>query len=203
MPYIVRPRRFPSRAVAACSALLLLAAAPAEAAEITSPAQCKEPALTQPFLYENDSNFYTLVPGETPNNFAGAGWKLSGGASIKKTTLENGKDGSVLDLPSGAKAVSPSFCVTSAYPTARTVVRNVIGSEGVFYYVGYMGTSTWESPKNTGQVHGSASEWTVSTPVNMQPGNITGWQIVRITLIGGGTASDFQLYNLYIDPYRR
>lgn len=203
MPYIVRPRRFPSRAVAACSALLLLAAAPAEAAEITSPVQCKEPALTQPFLYENDSNFYTLVPGETPNNFAGTGWKLSAGASIKRATLENGRSGSVLDLPSGAKAVSPSFCVTTDYPTARTVVRDVAGWGGVFYYVGYMGTNTWESPKNTGTVRGSDSQWTVSTPVNMQPENIAGWQIARVTLIGGGNTSDFQLYNLYIDPYRR
>src|ERR1700740_1386284 len=107
MPYIVRPRKFPSRAVAACSALLLLAAAPAEAAkskaststpppEITSPSKCTEPPLTQPFLYAGDSNYYTLAPGQSPGNFAGARWNLSGGAAIKTTALRDGSLGAVL-----------------------------------------------------------------------------------------------------------
>src|SRR5437899_5973971 len=68
MPYIVRPRRFPSGAVAACTALLVFGAASAQAA--TSPAketsQCTEPTLTQPFLYAGDSNYYVLAPGAEP-----------------------------------------------------------------------------------------------------------------------------------------
>jgi hypothetical protein len=43
----------------------------------------------------------------------------------------------VLDLPSGSKAVSPTICVTTEFPTARTMVRNVVGAEGVFFYVSY------------------------------------------------------------------
>jgi hypothetical protein len=209
MPYIVRPRRFPSSALAACTALLLFGAGSAQAAKsktvspLTEASQCLEATLTQPFLYAGDTNYYTLTPGQTPGNFDGTGWVLSGGASIKKTTLASGSTGSVLDLPSGSKAVSPSFCVTSEYPTARTIVRNVVGSSGVFFYVSYQGTSTWENPKNTGQVHGAGSEWTLPAPVNMQPENVLGWQVVRITLVGGGTTSEYQLYNLYIDPYRR
>ena len=31
----------------------------------------------------------------------------------------------------------------------------------------------------------------------------SGWQLVRIKLVGGGTKSDSQAYNLYIDPYVR
>jgi hypothetical protein len=205
MPYIVRPRRFPSGAVAACTALLVFGAASAQAA--SSPAketsQCKEPVLTQPFLYAGDSNYYVLAPGQTPDNFEGTGWTLSGGASITTTTLADGSTGYVLDLPSGSKAVSPSFCVTSLYPTARTLVRDVSGSQGVYLNVSYEGTATWNKPKNTGQVHGSGTAWTLSTPVNLQPENVTGWQVLRLTLVPGGTKSDFQLYNLYIDPYRR
>src|SRR5437764_7759346 len=218
MPYIVRPRRFPSRALAACSALLLIGAVPAQAAKrsteqaekpiteasITEASQCVEPALTQPFVYAGDSNWYTLTPGQTPGNFAGTGWTLTGGASITKATLQNGQTGSVLDLPSGAKAVSPSFCITSDYPTARTIIRNVVGASGVYFYVSYLGTSTWDTPKNTGQTHGEGNgAWTVPAAVNMQPYNVPGWQVVRITLIGGGTTNDYQLYNLYVDPYRR
>ena len=205
MPYIVRPRRFPSGVVAACTALLVFGAASAQAA--TSPAketsQCKEPTLTQPFQDAGDNNYYVLAPGQTPGNFEATGWTLSGGASIKTTTLANGSTGYVLDLPSGSKAVSPSFCVTSLYPTARTFVRDLVGAEGVYLNVSYEGTTTWEQPKNTGQVHGSGTAWTLSTPVNLQPENVTGWQVLRLTLVAGGKKSDFQLYNLYIDPYRR
>jgi len=205
MPYIVRPRRFPSGAVAACTALLVFGAASAQAA--TSPAketsQCTEPTLTQPFLYAGDSNYYVLAPGQSPGNFEETGWTLSGGASIKTTTLANGSTGYVLDLPSGSKAVSPSFCVTSLYPTARTLVRDLAGSQGVYLNVSYEGTTTWNKPKNTGQVHGSGTAWTLSTPVTLQPENVTGWQVLRLTLVPGGPKSDFQLYNLYIDPYKR
>jgi len=191
--------------LAACTALLVFGAASAQAT--TSPAKetslCLEPTLTQPFQYAGDSNYYVLAPGQTPGNFEGTGWTLSGGASIKTTTLADGSTGYVLDLPSGSKAVSPSFCVTSEYPTGRTLVRDVSGSQGVYLNVSYEGTTTWNKPKNTGQVHGNGTEWTLSTPVNLQPENVTGWQVVRLTLIPGGTKSEFQTYNFYVDPYVR
>jgi hypothetical protein len=39
--------------------------------------------------------------------------------------------------------------------------------------------------------------------VRAQAANAPGWQPVRFTLIGGGKTSDFQVYNLYIDPSMR
>jgi hypothetical protein len=184
---------------------VLSAAAPANAATTSTldTSMCSNPLLSQPFLASGDSNWYTLMPGESADNFYGGGWQLSGGAKITTTTLGDSSVGSVLDLPSGSKAVSPVICVTSSYPTARTMVRNVKGSEGVFFYVSYEGTSTWNTPKNTGQVHGSNTAWTLATPVNLQPYNVSGWQPMRITLIPGGTTSDFQIYNLYVDPRMR
>jgi hypothetical protein len=177
------------------------AATPAQAATASiDTSMCSNPLLSQPFLSAGDSHWYELLPGESADNFGGSGWVLSGGARITTTTLADGTTGSVLDLPSGSKAVSPTFCVTSSYPTARTMVRNVRGAEGVFFYVSYEGTSTWDTPKNTGQVHGNNRAWTLSDPVNLQPYNVSGWQPVRITLIPGGNTSDFQIYNLYVDP---
>jgi hypothetical protein len=161
------------------------------------------PLLTQPFLSAGDTNYYTLVPGQTPDNFDGTGWTLSGGATLVSTTLADGATGSVLDLPSGSKAVSPTICVTSAFPTARMMVRDLVGSEGVFFYVSYAGTSTWNTPKNTGQVHGTGTAWTLSGSVNLQPYNVTGWQPVRFTLIPGGKSSNFEVYNFYADPRMR
>ncbi len=157
------------------------------------------PLLTQPFLSAGDRNYYTLVPGQSADNFDGTGWTLTGGAKLAATTLADGTTGSVLDLPSGSKAVSPTICVTSAFPTARMMVRALVGSQGVFFYVSYAGTSTWNTPKNTGQVHGTGTAWTLSGSVNLQPYNVTGWQPVRFTLIPGGN-SDFEVYNFYVDP---
>ena len=117
--------------------------------------------------------------------------------------MKNGTTGKVLDLPSGSKAVSPIFCVTNEYPTARTIVRDLSGSQGVYLNVSYEGTTTWNKPKNTGQFHGNNTEWTLSGSLNLQPENVTGWQVLSITLVPGGTKSDFQTYNFYIDPYVR
>jgi hypothetical protein len=203
MPYVIdRPHK--RTLLAACGVLLALvfmavAARPAAAAATS----CSTPSLTQVFSSFGDTNWYALPGGESYDSFSGAGWTLSGGAKLVRTTLYDGSTGYVLDLPSGSKAVSPNMCVSANYPTMRTMVRNVVGSEGVFFYVEYQGTSTWGHPKNTGQVHGQATAWTLATPVNIQPSNVSGWQIARFTFIPGGTTSDFQLYNFYIDPYGR
>jgi hypothetical protein len=204
MPYIIRPPRFRVSTVAAVSALLAFGAASAQASTASvDTSQCTTPALTQPFLYTGDSSYYMLPAGELPNAFEGGGWTLSGGASIKQTTIADGTTSTVLDLPSGSKAVSPTLCVDVEYPIARTMVRNVVGSEGVYFYVSYAGTKSATTPKNIGQVHGTGTAWTLSGRVNMQPENTAGWQLVKISLVPGGKTSDFQIYNLYVDPYKR
>jgi hypothetical protein len=174
------------------------ATAMAEAPTTTS--SCATAVFSQPFLFVGDSNWYTLMHGQTVDNFDGTGWTLSGGATMVQTTLANGKAGAVLDLPSGSKAVSPTTCITQYYPRARVMVRNLKGSEGVFFYVSYLGTSTWDKPKNTGQVHGSGAAWTAADPVNLQPYKVAGYQTVRFTFKPGGNSSRFQLYNVYVDP---
>jgi hypothetical protein len=197
-----RKRRFSRLAAIAIAAATVLAL-PSAAGAVTDPSQCSQPTLTQPFTAWNDFNWYTLVDGQTPGSFDGTGWTLSGGARVVTTTLADGTTTTVLDLPSGSKAVSPTVCITSAYPTARTMVRNVKGSEGVFFYVSYAGTSTWNNPKNTGQVHGTGTAWTLSGAVNVQPSNVIGWQLARFTFVPGGNTSEFQIYNFYVDPRMR
>jgi hypothetical protein len=161
---------------------------------------CQHPTTTQPFIADNDSNWYTQVPGQGSSGFTGRGWSLYHGAKVVTTGLRNGATGTALDLPSGSYAVSPSICVTNEFPKARTVVRNVVGSEGVQFYVSYEGTKTWNSPRNSGQVHGQGSGWTLSNDVNVQPSSKPGWQIVRFVFVPGGRSSDFQLYDFWVDP---
>jgi hypothetical protein len=175
------------------------ASTPAYATTVDT-SMCTNPTLTQAFLPRGDQHSYAPIPGETASSFEGTGWTLAGGARIISTTLHDGTTSTVLDLPSGSKAVSPEVCVTSDYPTARGWVRDVKGSEGVFFYVSYAGTSTWTTPKNTGQIHGSGTSWGLVTPVNLQPYNVAGWQPMKITLIPGGTTSEFQVSGLELDP---
>lgn len=204
MPLVIHPRlgRRLSEAAALAAGLLALTSSSAGAATALDTSTCAPPPLTQPFLAWKDKLWYALAPGQQHDDFTAAGWTLSGGASVMSQQLADGTSHQVLDLPSGSKAVSPTMCVTSDYPTARTMVRNVVGGEGVFFYVSYMGTKTWDAPKNTGQVHGKDKSWTLSDPVKVQPGKVAGWQIVRFTFVPGGTTSRFQVYNFYVDPYR-
>jgi hypothetical protein len=201
-----RIRRRPALALAALAtaiAVLPVASAAAETPTITPASECGPQTMAQPFHSAGDQNWYTLMYGQSENAFDGSGWTLSGGASIQTTTLADGSTSTVLDLPSKSQAVSPTICVTSDYPRMRTMVRNVKGSEGVFFYVSYLGTSTWDKPKNTGQFHGDGTSWTLADPINLQPYNVAGYQTVKFTLKPGGTKSRFQVYNLYVDPRLR
>ena len=169
---------------------------------MTDPSQCTDPALTQPFLGLGDTSYYTLTPGQSPDNFDGGYWTLSGGAKVVSTTLADGSTGHVLDLPGGSQAVSPTMCVQSNYPVARTMMR---GTAGVQFYVSYAGTATWANPQNTGQIHGATNtSWSLIPPVNLQPNNTSGWQLMRITLIAPPNSPvDSQVSNFYVDPYQK
>ena len=109
----------------------------------------------------------------------------------------------MLNLPSGSQAISPPMCVSADYPTARTMVRDVAGAEGVQVFVAYAGTKTESQAQDVGQVHGQSANWTLSTPLNIHPGNLPGWQLVRFTFVPGGKSSDFQVYDFWVDPRMR
>jgi len=165
-------------------------------------ASCTAPPLEQAFLDWGDDRWYVLAPGQEPDNFSGAGWALNGGASIVTTQIADGRTRQVLDMPSGSTAVSPEMCVDATYPFARTMVRNVVGGDGVTFFVSYANTKSWDKPKKTNKVHGRKDAWTLSDKVDTHPAKDAGWQVVRFTLVAGGKKSDFQLYNFYVDPYR-
>ncbi len=198
--------------VAAASASPALAGKPAAAAPAsTAPvdtSMCTAPALSQPFLSWADTNWYALVPGESADNFNGAGWVLSGGANYVTTTLADGSTGLVLDLPAGSSAVSPTLCLTSEYPEARMMVDNLSGSNGgsVGFSVSYAGTSSANTPQQTGSfkttgASGVSGGWALTDPVALAPSSAPGWQPMQITLTPQGPKKDdFQIYNLYVDP---
>jgi hypothetical protein len=168
---------------------------------------CSDPSLTQPFLAWGDQNYYTLVRGQGSSGFRGFGWRLAGGASAVATRLSDGSTGGVLDLPSGSTAVSPAVCVNSTFPDARMLVNDVTGDEGVEVYVSYRDTgawgSDWSQPVDIGGVNGGQSGWALSDPVDLPAPGDTDWQLARFTFVAGGTSSEFQIYDFYLDPYGR
>ncbi len=176
-----------------------LAAQPASTAALASAstANCTTPALSEAFSAYGDSEQYTLVPGQAFDSFTGTGWTLSGGAKIQTATLSDDTTGPVLDLPSGAQAISPPMCVQSDYPNARTMIRDVSGSQAVELGAQYAGTS---APVDAGRFSGSGAGWTASNPVKTNPGSQAGWQLVVFTLQGSSKAGEEQVYNFYVDP---
>jgi hypothetical protein len=161
---------------------------------------CQAGQFSQPFLGLKDSNWYTPAPGFSQGGFAGAGWTLEGGARVV-TADAGGSVQQVLDLPSGARATSPTLCVQSNYPTARAVVRSVLGGGGVGISVGYEGQSSWLKPQSAGAFKGKADDWTVAPSMNIKPyGGYEGWQPMHIVLEGQAKGLDYHVSQLWIDP---
>jgi hypothetical protein len=154
--------------------------------------------LSQPFA--KDSNWYTLAPGQSVGSFNGDGWTLIGGARLVTTDLADGSTGTVLDLPAGSKAVSPPMCVSAAYPTAKTLIRDVEGPPSVRLYTAYTNTPCWLTPAYLGGIPGS-TKWAASPPLKLKPGNLFGWQEEVFTLTGGAKGTDAQVYNFWVDPH--
>jgi hypothetical protein len=174
----------------------LLAATPT----IASTMSCSTPALSQPFLPWGDSHEYTLAPGQSADNFTASGWTLMGGARVITVTLADGRTGRVLDLPSGATAISPQVCLNSSYPTARAIVRTPSGAAGVSLNVSYAGQRAF---RNLGRLRARHDSWTASNQVNLQTSRLTSWQLARFQFANSAHGNDTQLYNFYIDPYSK
>jgi hypothetical protein len=95
--------------------------------------------------------------------------------------------------------VSPATCVNNSYPYLKSLVRSKNqGTANVS--IAYMGTSGWGADKPTGFVTSSQFVWSLSAPVKVVVGPMTGWHEARFTLVGTGTSADTQIYNFAIDP---
>jgi hypothetical protein len=186
---------FTRRSMSLGFALAALWLAPAAAAAATTtPAACSVLPSSQPFLAWSDSNWYSRVPGQTDANFVGTGWALTGGAAVVPTVRADGRTGSVLYLPKGSAAVSPAICVSSDYPTARTLVRNVDGLQGAFMLVSFDGGPY----QPAGSLGSPGTSWTLSRAFNIQSASLAGWHSVRFKF--DATLSSAQIYNFWVDP---
>jgi len=195
-------RNITRRAAGLAVLFAAVAGGSAQAAPVVTQEACSQPAysFSQPFSTFHDSNWYTLAPGQSVNSFDGTGWTLTGGAKLVATTLADGSTGTVLDLPTGATAVSPPMCVSAAYPKARAQVRDVVGPPSIHLFVQYTNTPSWVKPLAAGTFAGQ-TQWVNSQPLDLHPGNLYGWQQEIFTLTNSAKSTDAQVYNFYVDPH--
>jgi hypothetical protein len=166
-------------------------------------AVCPGQTFSQPFEALKDANYYTLVQ---VSQFDGPeeGWELQNGANVVEGTRPDGSAGGVLDLPSGAYAISPVVCVTLQYPTARAWVQNVEGAGGVTVGVYYAGVKSGPVGQAVGQLNARRNAgWELSAPFNVKPqlaGSAEGTREVRFIFANMARGSDFHVSGLYVDP---
>lgn len=163
-------------------------------------AVCPGQTFSQPFEAFGDSNWYTLVEGSEFNGGA-EGWELSGGAEVVEGIRPDGSTGGVLNLPSGASAVSPAVCVTLDYPKARTWVDAVKGNGGVTVRVVYEGKPEVGTTRLRDK---DANGWTLSRQFNVKPQLAGGEEgEVRFVYTNNTKSSDFNVWGLFVDPRMR
>ena len=223
MPYFTWHRRgriAGALAITACAALTASAPALADVTtDDTAPgtsnpvtatttpasrAECTAPGLFQPFSSWKDSRNYVLAPGGDFTDPAGGGWQLERRRRGSSTTRNpDGTVDGVLDLPSGAVAVSPTMCVDLDYPTARAWVRGVAGDGDVDVSVVYDAGKSAQVPKKVGRMHGQEARVGPVRDVKIQPqlaGKQSGWRLVAFVLSAGGKDGEFRVDDFYVDP---
>lgn len=173
----------------------------AAAANRGGSSSCPAPTLSRPFLPWGDAKEYTLLPGETFDVVGGAGWTLRGGAHLVSSRLHDGTTGQVLDMPAGSVVVTTPLCVNASnYPSARAMVTDVTGAEGVAVYVSYATSAGWSRPAAAGHIKNTKAGWRPSKPIMLHAGALTGMHLLRLVLIP--RAGEYRLYNLFVDPRR-
>ena len=202
MPYIIRPRCTWRAFATAVISTLLIAAAPSAAS-----AACPTSSTSHPFTKFGDSAAYSLVPG---GNFetGAAGWQLSGGSIVAGNESYDvaGGSHSLAIQPTGS-AVSPSICVSTAYPSFRFFARRTSGSWGVLNVILRWTDASGTVHNTTVAAIQSGTSWTVS-PILALASTLPLWQpaetlsarlVFKPEPYGGAWAID----DVYVDPYSR
>lgn len=202
MSHSIRPR-VASTLVATFTAVLLSIAAPA----LASASGCPTASTSHPFAQFGDTSSYGLLPGGSFE--AGApGWALSNAAVVSGNESYKVAGGShSLAIKANGVAVSPTLCVSTAYPTFRFFARRTSGSWGVLNVV-----LRWS--ESSGTVHEtevaaiqSGTSWTPTAALKLattlplwQSGSTLSAKLVfRPEPYGGAWAID----DVYVDPYSR
>ena len=203
----------------ACSASPALADEDAYTTESVQPSwtaasaeSCTDPD-TAPLLSSfDDDDLYAPAPGGTFDGGAG-GWQLEGGASVAAADgglNVLGTSTGALDLPVGASAMSPTFCVDDRYPHFRFSLAQESPEEDsdVRVEVVYPGLAkdNVRKAKDLKAKHGRG--WSLSSRIKLNPTHglkQDAWRLlaVRITHKDGKPGTRVRVDDVLIDPKAR
>lgn len=192
--------------LAAVLALLLTAAAPAEASVRLG--GCPPASGSQPFLPWGDRAFYLPLPGGGFESGAGA-WQLRRASLVGANEpwhVRSPGDGHALALPSGASATSPPVCVGLGHPTLRLFARNTGSPLGLLAVQVVLPTPLGRVALPVGVVARLARTWAPSprmlTVVNLLA-LVDGGTPVSFRFTSVGLGSSWEIDDVYLDPYRK
>jgi opacity protein-like surface antigen len=216
--------------IAACIALLALAAAPAShAADVQVPdtsdvftgetatanqtieslLSCSSPVLSTVLRTFGDARSYFPAPGA---NFESSltGWKLTGGATAvggnESFHVLGARDAASLRLPAGSSATSPAFCADLDYPTFRFFVRQLQQSAPAGLEVDVIYPDiTKNNVRLAANVNTKgASDWSLAKDVPLKPktaGKDAGWRRVALRFrVAANAGADWRVDDVLVDP---
>ncbi len=224
MPYVLKRPRSRWMTVPAVCLSLLVAAAPAAARgsaghavtpprggfpappKAPSPSTCKAGELSQPFAQFGDSAYYTPVQGGSFNGPL-ADWTLhmasvtAGGNPWNLT-----RDQQTLEIQGGGEAVSPTFCLSNAFPTWRFFLQSLGSSPASALNVWVQWT---DAEGNSGHVAVTAldgstyASWSPSPVLTAGSGLADGATVNAQLVFNAKPGDSWNVDDVYVDPYAR
>jgi len=189
--------------VLATAAATLLAVPAANAGLIGSVTQAVLPtcgSTGHPFAQFGDAHAYY---GFANNGFESGsnGWTLSGGASVGRGNepwLVNGAGSHSLNLPTGAGATSPSFCINLLDPAIRAFARGTTGGDLKIQVIFHGLTGNLTGILNVADLTGT-NGWAPTSRVSSSLALplLTVSAQIRVTAASG----TWQVDDAFVDPY--
>jgi hypothetical protein len=171
---------------------------------------CRDPDVA-PLLQDfKDDDLYFVAPG---GDFESGtdGWLLEGGASIgagSSAFAPLGSGGSSLQLPAGAVATSPAFCVDERFPHFRITVGQ-LGSRKARIRVSVVYPGLEHNVRKEADVDADGKHpWKLSKKLNIKPDygrKLRGWRLVALRFEGvkADDGADARVDDVVVDPRMR
>jgi hypothetical protein len=212
-----------AKSVVVTAAALACTASPALADEYTtddvrpswtaaSAESCTDPDVAPLLSAFDDDELYASAPGGAFETGA-AGWLLEGGASIGAATgglQVLGPSASALDLPVGATATSPTFCVDERYPHFRFsyAQESADADAELRVEVVYPGLEEKNVRKAKDLKARHSRGWELSEKIKLRPDHGLkrgGWRLVaiRIHVRDGKPGARVRIDDVVVDPRAR
>ena len=190
-------------------AAILVTAPAAQAGPLASAENCAAQELSQPFLPWADPADYMLAP-DGGFEEGGSTWSLEDGAAVvagnESHYVRDPGDSHSLKLPAGSSAKSDALCVGNEHPTIRLFVRNTgsaLSALRVKVHVELAGGDVHSLP--IGFVGGDSS-WQPTRPIAIRVNNLVPpgeYTPVAFEFTALGSGGNWQIDDVYVDPYRR